>query len=391
MSLVIENKADYDLLVPPGQCQGKSVYLKDLENSTIKIYDSSSSAHLENLKNCIIHIGPISSLCVIQNCSSSSFSIACSSLQVHSSIKLTLFVFCETEPKISASSDLKFAPYNIGYSGQEQCFSKAKLNPYKDKWSEICDCDRNEIETHYELLPPRLFTEENFTFPDLGESVNPVPRHIHYGGNLRYEIIPYSKQQKFITQRRELPPSNTVVHKEGDMRKYIPFTGPVSRVEPALPQHEKVVKFQRVALRYNYNYGENFKYHIVPEVNKDMVDGTLKEFRKILDMYYEKKKELEISWFFSVVACLLLVLQLQVLRMASEWINFAWAGVLTLLVLSEIIILVLCSVKWVLTKKCFFYIVKEFIEKKSEKFKKNNVEMTGTLEFLEIYINNAIL
>ena len=392
MSLVIEDKKDYDLLIPPGRAQIKSISLKNLEKSTIKIFDGITHALIQDCKDCTIQIAPISTYCKIQKCSNCTLSLACSSLQVHSSSNLTLFLFSETDPQIKSSTGLKFAPYNIAFSGQEQCFIDSLLNAYKDKWSEIYDFNRSDIDPHYELLSPKHFFEENIVFSDLGDPVNPVPRHIHYGGSLKYEIIPYSKQHTFNVERRELPPSNTVVHSENDSRKYIPFNGPLCKIEPSLSTNfREDVQIKKIAIRYEYKHREGFRQQTteVPALAKDIVDVTLVEVKKILDRYHDRKMEFEFGLLLSIIGCLIVALQMQVLRMSSEWSMIAWVFVMVILAFTEGSIFAVVFVRNCMVKKEYLGIVQGYILKKREEFSVYDAEIIGNLECLEVYMHNV--
>ena len=174
-------------------------------------------------------------------------------------------------------------------------------------------------------MPPKLFVEEIKVFAELGEAVNAVPRHMHYGGNLRYEIIPYSKKHNLIVKRRSLPPSSKKIHNENDSRKYIPFTGPLKSCENKLIAIKDDVVYQKFALKYQYEFHKGFSPHssLIPDHIKDKIEDLLSGFKKILDNYYSDKVEIEFASLISIVACFLILVIMQILRMVSEWFLIA--------------------------------------------------------------------
>lgn len=390
MALVISNETDSTILKTPGSIGGEECIIKDLTKCTVCVYDWVGKAEIQNCNHCTIRIGPISSVCKISNCENCFMSIACSELQISSSSFLTLFVFTENDPQITQCKDLRFAPYNIQYSGQEQCFSQSELNPYKDKWHEVYDYNRSELEAHYELLPPRLFEEETTHFAELGDPINPVPRHIHYGGSLKYEIIPYSKLHIMTVERRELPPSNKIIHKEDDSRKYVPFTGPVQKIEeetsPVIKEHPKEKK---VALRYNYVFAKGFNSASahVPLIAKEKLSSALKEFSEILDNFNRSQQEHLLAMLLSIIGCFLLLLVMQILRMTSEWFFFTWVAVISLVGISELFILFVISARRHMANKFYLMLIDEFNERKSETFSQLNAKFIGKPEYVEVYIN----
>ncbi|OMJ95177.1 hypothetical protein SteCoe_1555 [Stentor coeruleus] len=390
MALVISNETGSTIVKMPGSIGGEECIIKDLIKCTICVYDWVGKAEIQNCNHCTIRIGPISSVCKISNCENCFMSIACSELEIYSSSVLTLFVFAENDPKITQSKNLRFAPYNVQYSGQEQCFSQSELNPYKDKWHEIYDNNRSELEAHYELLPPRLFEEETTHFAELGDPINPVPRHIHYGGSLKYEIIPYSKQHIITVERRELPPSSKIIHKEDDSRKYVPFTGPMQKIEEKLSHiNKQQPKEKKVALRYNYAFAKGFNSASahVPVIAKEKLNSALKEFSEILDNFNRSQQEHIHAILLSIIGCLLLLLIMQILRMTSEWLFFAWAAVLCFVGISELFIVFMISTKKHMANKFYLLLIDEFNERKSEAFSQLNAKFIGKIDYVEVYIN----
>lgn len=391
MSIVITDLVDCEQTYSPGKVSGNDCVLKNLTGCTIKILDWVNAAVIEGCKDCTIKIGPISETCIITDCGYCTLSISCSGVLIVSSVYLDLFLFTETDPKIKNSNNLKFAPYNTSYSGQEHCFSLSGLNPYKDKWSEVYDFNRNDFEAHYELLSPKSFKEDFEEFSGLGLPTNPVPRHLHYGGSLKYEIIPYSKLHKVLFERRDLPPSNKIIHNENDTRKSIPFTFPIRKQDILTsPDGLSGRNCSNLRLKCEYIFKKTFK---MPDncsnLNAYKLDTVLKTFKKTLDKFNKEKEELLLGWLISIISCFLIFIQLQIFEIISTWFITAWGLVAGVVILSEIFLSSFLCIKAIkIQKKCLKTLTK-LTEKTVQSLKPLNVQIKWSFDYIEIYINNT--
>lgn len=387
MDYLIENQTNIDKTFEPGSISNTNLILRNLKNSTIKVFNFNKSLKILSCHNCKLIISALSGLCEIENTENCTISSASNEVNIENSKNLTLFLFTETDPVIKNSTNLKFAPYNIKFSGQDSCFAEAELNSYKDKWSEVHDLNRN---SQYELMDPKEFFEESFEFEGLGEICNPVPRHIHYGGNLKYEIIPYSKTHSYTKERRDLPPSSKIIHSQFDLRKDVPYTRPISKIDSE-PIGELCVTKRKINLKIEYlgKKGFEFKGTQVDSATKLCIEGCLKEFQVVLDRFYEVKGEYFLAFFFSVVGMLIILLVLQILRMSSEWLEASVACFLIILAISEVVIISLLITKLKSANTYYSLMVDEFNIRVAKKFEDINAEFVGTLKYVEVYINEV--
>ena len=391
MEYFIENQSNLDKCFEPGSITRKDLIFRNLSGSSIKIFNFNTSVKISSCHHCKLIISAVSGLCEITDCHDCTISSASNEVLILNCKNLTLFIFTETDPVIKNSTNLKFAPFNIKFSGQDACFAEAELNSFKDKWSEVYDLNRNEIKCHYELMDPKEFIEESFEFNGFGEICNPVPRHAHYGGNLKYEIIPYSKSHSYTVERRDLPPTSKIIHSQFDMRKDVPYTRPIAKtdVEPNLDKDDKVMK--KVIVKFDYLAGKGFNLKAGQIIidSKECIEKCLIEFQRILDEFYEIQAEYLFAFFISIAAMLVCLLSLQLLRMTSEWFEASVACLVIILVTSELVIVFLLISRWKSVKLKYKLLVEEFNIRNSGKFAHIPAEFLGTLNYAEVYINET--
>jgi len=95
-----------------------------------------------------------------------------------------------SEPVIEASSNLRFAPFNIAYPGLKEHVEKSELDPSLNLWELVFDFTKNKNteEVHFSQLPPSEWEFTNMSLPDSDaepEKVFDYP--MRYGGTLSDE------------------------------------------------------------------------------------------------------------------------------------------------------------------------------------------------------------
>ena len=68
----------------------------------------------------------------------------------------TIYLFSQNDPVIEASTNLKFAPFNIGYPKLSEHVAAAELNPNVNKWELVFDFS-NKGESNFQIVPPSDF------------------------------------------------------------------------------------------------------------------------------------------------------------------------------------------------------------------------------------------
>ena len=93
------------------------------------------------------------------------------------------------DPVIEASTNLRFAPFNVAYHGLAEQAASAGLDPECNKWELVFDFSANK-DTHYEIMDPADFKTIQKVVP--GQEGAPEPQIVfglprRYGGTLTDE------------------------------------------------------------------------------------------------------------------------------------------------------------------------------------------------------------
>jgi len=110
-----------------------------LENSVIEIYGAPNTLRVNNLLNCKVFSGPITTSIFINKCENCTFNIACQQLRVHSTTNCDIYLHVSSRAIIEDSSKLRFSAYNWSYNGIEEHFIASNLDPQQNNWKQIDD------------------------------------------------------------------------------------------------------------------------------------------------------------------------------------------------------------------------------------------------------------
>lgn len=117
----------------------KDVILSKLKECTVKICGVPSTVHMDNLQNCKVFIGPVSTSIFIDNCSGSTFIVACQQLRVHTTSDCSFYLHVTSRGIIEDCTKLKFAPFKWSYHGIDEHYRHAGLNREINNWDDIGD------------------------------------------------------------------------------------------------------------------------------------------------------------------------------------------------------------------------------------------------------------
>ncbi|KAK5644160.1 hypothetical protein RI129_008005, partial [Pyrocoelia pectoralis] len=123
------NRKDETLTMQNSDVYKKDIVIHDVENCFIKLYGTPSTLHLNQLRNCLVISGPVSTSIFAENCSNVKLVIACQQLRLHSS-STAIMEDCD---------NVLIAPYNLKYDGLNEDFVKAGLDRSTNNWTSIDD------------------------------------------------------------------------------------------------------------------------------------------------------------------------------------------------------------------------------------------------------------
>jgi hypothetical protein len=135
------NNSDKPLKISAQESNAKDLKLDNIENCLIEIYGTPNTLQINNLLNCKVFCGPITTSIFISNCRNCLFKIACQQLRVHMTSKCDIYLHVTSRAIIEDSNGLRFAPYDWSYDNITQDFKAADLDLSLNNWKEIDDFD----------------------------------------------------------------------------------------------------------------------------------------------------------------------------------------------------------------------------------------------------------
>ncbi|KAK4887622.1 hypothetical protein RN001_003893 [Aquatica leii] len=165
-----ENRYGETLILPSSEIYKKDVRIRKVENCVIKLYGTPSTLHLNQLKNCLVFCGPVSTSIFAENCTSSKLVIACQQLRLHSSTDIHIYLHVTSRAIIEDCSEVLVAPYNFRYEGLDDDFNNSGLDPEVNHWSTLDDFNWLNVERqspNWNILSDseRISDWNNYTLP----------------------------------------------------------------------------------------------------------------------------------------------------------------------------------------------------------------------------------
>lgn len=194
---IFEKKKGETLIKNPGQINGIDFTIWNLTDCEVYLMDHSAQVFVDDCKNCTIHIGPVESSIFVRDCENIKISCAGAQVRVSDSKNVDCFIYCQSDPVVEKSSNIRFGPYNFAYPLQGEHFIKAKLDIGNDHWSQIYDFDDPSGKNPcWSIISPDQYPGQVSKSVDgQPEPENPVPVNVAYGGTLNEPLVVGAKQE----------------------------------------------------------------------------------------------------------------------------------------------------------------------------------------------------
>lgn len=313
------------LIKLPGSINGEVFNMEKLVDCKVYILDVSETIYVDNCVNCEFYIAPVKSSFFMRESQNSICSVACKQLRVKNCGDFTFFLYCQSDPHIESSFDMKFAPYNFSYPGQDLDFKKASFDPNLNRWCKVYD-HSSSTGTHFSLLPANKFKNVEKVVQGMGKPLNPVPIPQQYGGSLKTEIIPGAspmpQSQSFgmvsapdLKKNEDNSPSTTQKDIHQDTREICIYFTP--GLGYAIPSNQVPAPF---------TYSE--------------LSNKLDLFNEITLKFYNQWVEYLFAIYLSIIGFLLIILLMSLLKMSSDWMVEAVGLFLVVAIGSLLVILI---------------------------------------------------
>lgn len=150
---IIKDQKDATLGRVPGTVNGQQFLVQNCENCNIYIFDHSVTISIDDCNNCNFFLGPIKTSVFIRDCKNCKFVVSCQQFRTRDCSKIDVFLCCNTQPIIEASSGMRFGCYQYHYPELEAQFKAAGVTAFTNNWGNIHDFTQDPDEQHFSNLP----------------------------------------------------------------------------------------------------------------------------------------------------------------------------------------------------------------------------------------------
>lgn len=184
---VLSNLSGETLVRNPGQIRGYDFVIDNLSQCVVYLLDYSAQITIDDCTDCTFYIGPVEGSVFFRDCANCRISVSVAQFRMKSCKDCDVYVFSNSDPSIEYCSGLRFGPLNLSYPRQDEHFRSAKLSLDVDHWSQVFDFNLADG-AHWKILPPDEWSEHVKAVEGESNPINPVDRHVTYGGSITTDI-----------------------------------------------------------------------------------------------------------------------------------------------------------------------------------------------------------
>jgi cold shock CspA family protein/GNAT superfamily N-acetyltransferase len=137
-----------------GTVEGKQFQVDNLKNCSVFVFDYCDSVVIDDCSNCNFVIGPTSGSVFIRDCDNCTLAVASQQLRTRDCKKISISLFCPSEPVVETSTEVNFAPLNVAIPNGNVLLEKAGLKATDaNLYSKVHDFSKSD-----ENIPQPHFT-----------------------------------------------------------------------------------------------------------------------------------------------------------------------------------------------------------------------------------------
>lgn len=123
----------------PGQINGEQFMIKNCQDTSIFLFDHINTVTIDDCKQCKIFVGPTKGSIFLRDSSDCTLVAACGQFRTRDCRKINVFLCCNTQPIIEATTSIKLGCFQYWYPELESQFKCADLSPYNNLWWNVHD------------------------------------------------------------------------------------------------------------------------------------------------------------------------------------------------------------------------------------------------------------
>ncbi|KAK7070327.1 Protein Xrp2, partial [Halocaridina rubra] len=148
----IENISNQEIGRLPGSINGQQFIIQNCQASQIYLFDHINTITVDDCSNCIIFIGPTTGSLFLRDCHECIVMAACGQFRTRDCCKVDVYLLCQTQPIIEASTKMRFGCFAAYYSMLGEHFTKSGISRFNNNWANIHDFTPVDCETNWSCL-----------------------------------------------------------------------------------------------------------------------------------------------------------------------------------------------------------------------------------------------
>ena len=131
----------HELRMSEEEANGQNIVLDSLTNCLIEIRGAPNALKVNNLLDCKVFCGPITTSALVSNCHKCLLKIASQQLRIHTSSECDMYVHVTSRTIIEESTRIRFKAYDWSYDSIDKHFKLSNLDRSYNNWRQIDDFD----------------------------------------------------------------------------------------------------------------------------------------------------------------------------------------------------------------------------------------------------------
>ena len=155
---VLEDKTGETVTVTASEVNSRDLLFKNLTGVKVKVVGNPSTLHMTNVRESVIHVGPVSSSVFLEDCADCTFVLACQQLRTHKTVTSTFYLHVTSKAIVEDCSGLRFAPYPLDESNEAlmRDFELSGLDRGRNNWDDVDDFNwlaADKASPNWSILP----------------------------------------------------------------------------------------------------------------------------------------------------------------------------------------------------------------------------------------------
>ncbi|XP_053647108.1 protein XRP2 [Cherax quadricarinatus] len=183
----VENVSNEEVGRLPGTIGGQQFIIQNCQASQIYLFDCINTITIDDCSDCIIFVGPTTGSLFLRDCQDCVVMAACGQFRTRDCCKMEIFLLCQTQPIIEASTKMKFGCFQAFYPQLKDQFTVAGISIFNNNWANVHDFTPVDGETNWSCISQANALSSSFKLPE-GEELKSIDLNL----SSDCSVVPYT-------------------------------------------------------------------------------------------------------------------------------------------------------------------------------------------------------